>query len=222
MAPAVLAQSADDLTATLRAKDQVLLDAYAPGDRAVWEDAISGDFFYADENNRVISRADYLRELEPLPKGASGQIRIEEYQLHGNGDTAIVVHKDDEVEQYFGSELHAQYLMTETWQLLAGAWKLREVHCAAIPTDPPAIRLTPAQMDELAGTYQAGSLTYVIRQDQDRLLGARPGHPEVELKAETRDVLFVSGQPRSRRVFARDAAEKVTGFADRRENHDLV
>jgi hypothetical protein len=219
----VPAQNNDDnLAATLRAKDQALLDAYAPGDRAVWESTISDDFFYADENNRVIPRADYLREFQALPNGASGHIVIKSWELHRSGDTAIVVHKDNEFENYFGSDLFAQYLMTETWQLLGGAWKLRAVHCAAIPADPPAIHLTTVQMDELAGTYQAGTLTYVIRRDQNRLLGARPGHSETELKAETRDVLFVPGQPRSRKVFARDAAEKVTGFADRRENRDLV
>jgi hypothetical protein len=36
------------------------------------------------------------------------------------GDTAIVVNHDDQAEQYFGSELHAQYLMTETWQFIGG------------------------------------------------------------------------------------------------------
>ena len=214
-------QSKGDVTLELKAKDQALLDATAPGDRSVWEGMLAPDFFYADENMRVIPRADFLKELQPLPVGASGNIAIATYEAHRVGDTAIVVHRDDETEQYFGSELHAQYLMTETWQLLAGEWKLREIHCAAIPVDPPSITLTSSQMDELVGTYQAGTLRYAIRRDGNRLLGSRTGRQEVELKAETRDTLFIPGQPRSVKVFKRNTDGRVTGFADRRENRDL-
>jgi hypothetical protein len=38
---------------------------------------------------------------------------------------------------------------------------------------------------------------------------------------EVRDVFFVAGQPRTRRVFLRDAAGRITGFADRREGEDV-
>jgi hypothetical protein len=217
-----LAQSTGDVTFFLKSKDQALLDAIAPGDRAVWDGVLAPDFFYADENMRIISRADFLKELQPLPKGSSGNIVITTYEMHRVGDTAIVVHRDSETENYFGSELRAEYLMTETWQLFAGDWKLRNIHCAAIPVDAPTIELNPTQMDELVGTYQAGTLRYIIRREGERLLGSQPGRREVELKAETRDVLIVPGQPRSRKVFRRDKAGKVTGFADRRENRDLV
>jgi hypothetical protein len=35
-------------------------------------------------------------------------------------------------------------------------------------------------------------------------------------------VFFVAGQPRTRKIFQRDAAGKITGFVDRREGIDLV
>jgi hypothetical protein len=35
-------------------------------------------------------------------------------------------------------------------------------------------------------------------------------------------VLFAPGQPRSRKVFQRDAGGRITGFADRREARDVV
>jgi hypothetical protein len=37
-----------------------------------------------------------------------------------------------------------------------------------------------------------------------------------------RDVLFIPGQPRTRKIFQRDADGKVTGFLDRRGGEDLV
>lgn len=210
------------LISLLRAKDQSLLDAFAPGDRMPWKNVISADFVYVDENNSIMNRSDFLMQLLPLPLGASGNIAIRSYQVSLTGDTAIVVHRDDETEYYFGSELHAEYLMTETWQRINGSWMLRVVHAAAVPTDPAPVVLTHGEIDELAGTYRAGELTYTIRRDGGRIVGGRSGRPEVELKAETRDVLFVPGQPRSLKVFRRDAHGQVVGFADRRENRDLV
>jgi hypothetical protein len=133
-----------------------------------------------------------------------------------------VVNHDDEAERYFGSELHTQYLMTETWQFIGGDWKLRQVHCAAVSIDAPTIKLSRAQMDELVRKYIAGSLTYVISRHDDHLLGAQPGHQAGELKGETRDVLIVINQPRSKKVFLRDGAGKIISFADRREYCDLT
>jgi hypothetical protein len=221
VATASLAQESKDLTGLLRQKDQALANAIAPGDEKVWEAALSADFFYADENNKLMNRAEFLNEFRPLPKGASGDIVITHYELRRAGATAIVAYGEDETEHYFGSELHAQYLLTVVWQEFGGQWKLRSVHCAAVPVDPLAVTLTDAQMNELTGTFHAGALTYRIRFENHRLLGGQPGHKESELEAETRDVLFIAGQPRSRKVFFRISSGSVTGFADRRENRDL-
>jgi hypothetical protein len=42
------------------------------------------------------------------------------------------------------------------------------------------------------------------------------------LLAEVRDVLFIAGQPRTRKIFQRDAEGNITGFVDRRQARDLV
>jgi hypothetical protein len=42
------------------------------------------------------------------------------------------------------------------------------------------------------------------------------------LKAEVRDVFFVSGQLRTRKIFQRDNGGKIVSFVDRREGSDLV
>jgi len=39
---------------------------------------------------------------------------------------------------------------------------------------------------------------------------------------EATDVLFVKGQPRSRKVMLRDEQGRIVAFADRREGHDIV
>jgi hypothetical protein len=158
----------------------------------------------------------------PLSAGSSGQIKIDSYRVTLNGDVAIVIHTDAEEESYHGQTLHARYLTTETWRRNEGDWKMLCAHTYAVLRDPPAIQLSGEELDGYAGRYTAGDLVYVIKREGDQLMGGREGRPAVELNAEVRDVLFVSGQPRSRKIFQRGVDGQVTGFADRREGVDVV
>jgi ketosteroid isomerase-like protein len=222
---AAAAQPAADraLAAELRARDQALLEAIAPGDRKLWDKALAPDALYVDENGEIMDRAAYLKALTPLPKGASGHITIVDYRLTRSGDTALVIHRDDEREDFHGVKLHADYLMTETWLRRAGEWRLAMVHVYVVAVDPPAIAIAPAVLDGYVGRYRAGNdLAYIVRRDGDHLVGGREGSPAKPLRVEAADVLFTPGQPRIRRLFQRDRAGRVTGFIDRREGEDLV
>ena len=211
------------VTSLLRAKDQALLDAIAPGDRKVWDQALAADAVYVDERGVIISRSDFLKQLEPLPAGASGSLRIISYTAHVSGDLATVIHLDDEQETYHGQPLKAQYLTTETWRRDNGEWKLYLVHTYAVLKDPPSITLPTKELEQYVGRYAgAPDLTYVIRFDGQRLVGGRPGSSMKPLDVEVRDVLFVPGQPRIRKIFQRDSKGNITGFVDRRESWDLV
>ena len=213
----------DQTTQLLRAKDQALLDAIAPGKRAVWEQALAPDAVYVDENGAVLDRAAFLKQLQPLPSGASGVLKIASYSARVDGDLALVIHTDDELETYHGQQLSAQYLTTETWRREAGDWKLYMVHTYAVLKDPPAISLPPDELKQYAGRYSAApDLVYVVRWDGSQLTGGREGGAMKPLLVEVRDVLFIPGQPRIRKIFQRDASGGITGFVDRRESWDLV
>jgi ketosteroid isomerase-like protein len=213
----------DQTTNLLRARDQALLDAFAPGDRKVWDDALAADAVYVDENGTIMNRDEFLKQLEPLSAGTSGRLQIASYSVHVSGDLATVVHTDDEQEDYHGQTLFARYLMTETWRREASDWKLHLVHVYALLKDPPAISLPPDILQQYAGRYLAGeNLVYVIEWDGKQLIGGRQAGVLKPLLVEVRDVLFVPGQPRIRKIFQRDAAGKITGFVDRRESWDLV
>lgn len=211
-------------TQLLHAKDQALLDAIAQGDRKTWDQVLAEDAVYVDENGVIMGRAEYLKQLEPLPPGASGSLRIASYSAHMDGDLATVIHTDDEDENYHGQMLHARYLMTETWRFEGGEWKLHLVHAYAILRDPPATTLSAEACQQYAGRYRATDtdLIYVIQWDGKQLVGGREGKQPTPLKAEVRDVLFIAGQPRNRKIFQRDASGGITGFVDRREGRDLV
>jgi hypothetical protein len=92
---AIQAPNLDQTTRLLRTKDQALLDAYAPGDRKVWGNALALNAVYVDENGAIMNRDEFLKQLEPLPTGASGSIQIVSYSVHFSGDLATVVHTDE-------------------------------------------------------------------------------------------------------------------------------
>lgn len=212
-----------DLVQEFRQRDQALLDAYAPGDVKVWDTALAPDAVYVDENGQIMSRADFLKQLTPLPPGVSGNIAISAYSAQQTGDVVAVVHTDNEQEFYHGQNLTAQYLTTETWQRQDGSWKLLLIHVYSVLKEPKIIVLSPAELDAYVGRYSAGPhLDYTIRREGDHLVGGREGRPGATLKAEVRDVFFVSGQLRTRKIFERDSSGKIIGFVDRREGSDLV
>jgi hypothetical protein len=211
-----------DLVSLLRAKDQALLDAIAPGDRAVWDRTLTPEAIYVDEEGHTFTRAEFLAELRPLPSGVSGQITIADFQVHRVGDTVLVVHRDEERENFHGHQLQATYLMTDTWVQRNGEWQLAMVHVHVMNGDPPAITLSPAKLDQYVGRYTAGpDLVWIIRREGDHLVGGRKGGTPKPLLVEIQDVLFIAGQPRVRRLFERDAQGHVIGFVDRRETEDI-
>jgi len=210
-------------TQELRALDQSLLDAIAPGDVKTWDAVLAPNAVYVDENGEIIHRADFLKQLQPLPKGSSGNIQIVNYETYPSGDTMSVIHRDDERELFHGQHLTATYLMTESWQRQNGHWKLLIVHSYSVLKEPKSIALTPAALDAYLGRYSAASdLMYTIRREGDHLVAIREGRPDLPLLAEAPDVFFVKGQLRNRKVFTRDGSGRVMGFADRREGNDLV
>jgi len=200
------------LATELRKKDEILLQAVHTANRAAWQTFAAPDFFYLDEEGGVTYLDAFLLKLEPM---TSRPLQIQTYTLTRAGNTAVVLHEDTD-------ENKVRYIFTETWQRLNGGWKLRVLHISNVLSDPPAIQLSRAQIDELAGVYRSGSGTYTVRRDGDHILAKRVDSPEGEQKAETRDILFSPGNPRVRKVFLRDAAGKVTGFVVRYENSDIL
>lgn len=211
------------LEATLRAQTQALLDGVTAGDPTVWERYVDPRASYVTEDGAIETTASLLEQITPLPKGISGQLVVGKLTVERFGDTAIAVHLDKEHVDYFGHALDVEYLTTNTWRRGPDGWRLIGTQVHAKLVDPPAIELPSARLDEYAGTYRLNAdVTYTIRRDGGALVGERDGRPPQRLSVEASDVMFVAGQPRSRKMFQRDAAGRITGFADRREGHDVA
>jgi hypothetical protein len=214
--------SLEEVTNLLHTKDQALMNAVTAGDPKVWDAVLAPDVIYLDEAGEINSRADLLKQIQPLPAGVSGKITVNDYKITMHGDTATVFMADDEEENFHGQQLRARYLVTETWQKTGGDWRLLLVHVYATLHEPPVLKLSALDLDAYVGRYAAGDLIYVISRDGDHLVGGREGKPASTLNAELKDVFFIFGQLRTRKMFQRDSGGKVTGFADRREGVDVT
>ena len=217
-----VAAQADDCAA-MKAKMQAMVDALVPGDRKPWLAALDPRFTMIDETGAVSNYKQSLDQVSPLPKGLSGSIAVTEWTCTLFGDAAVSTHLDDEHENFHGQKLHALYRSTGTWLKENGDWKLVAMQTLALRQDPPAVALSDRMTNAYVGRYRAGpDYIYTITKKDGRLYGATNDAKPVEIKAEIAEVLFTPGQPRTRKIFQRDAAGKVTGFLSRREERDVV
>ncbi len=217
------AESAAATEQVLRDATQQLLDAIAPGDVAVWERWLDPAVLYVDENDVVRGKAEMLKELQPLPKGLVGHLKIAEFRMSLAGDTAVVTHEDDETLDYFGQVLLSRFRNTDTWHRTPVGWRLLGSQVLAVHQDPPAVTLDAATLCTYAGRYVLTTeISATARCEGNGLVFERAGRPNRTFMPELKDQFFEPGQPRSRRQFQRDANGAITGFVDRREERDIV
>jgi hypothetical protein len=224
LVPSAAAQTAPagDTAAELRRLTQALLDAIGPGDLAPWQRTLDERFVHLDENGVVRDRPAFLKELTPLPPGLVGRIEIDRFDATVRGDTVVTVYEIQEFLDYHGQQLRSRFRSLDTWTSTPDGWRLLAEHTAAVLKDPPAARLTREELCACAGTYSlTDTIAATIRCADDGLISERADRPPAKYTAELRDVFFVSGQPRTRRIFTRDTAGRIDGFVDRREGEDV-
>ena len=216
------AETAVHVEQTLRAATQQMLDAIAPGDVPVWDRLVDPRAVMVDENDVVRGKAAMLNELQPLPKGLVGHLKIAEFRMTLAGDVAVVTHEDDETLDYFGQMLYSRFRNTDTWHRTPRGWRLIGQQVLAVPKDPPAVALDTATLCAYAGRYVlTAEISATARCDGDHLVFGRDGRPDRTFLPELKDQFFEPGQPRTRRLFQRDANGAITGFVDRREERDI-
>jgi len=217
------AAQAEDAGALLKRQTQALMDAVTYGKPKVWQDLLDDKCLITDETGTVSNKAKAVGDVQPLPKGISGDIRVTDWQVTVAGDVAVATHVDDEHENYHGQNLHALYRATGTWIKRASGWKLLGMQVLAMRQDPPAVALPASLTDQYTGRYSAAAdVNVVIAKSGNTLTASTNGGKPVEIKAELADLLFTPGQPRSRRIFQRDAKGAIIGFVSRREERDIV
>jgi len=208
--------------AELLTKTQALVDAVAPGNKAPWNEDLDQRFIQMDENGTVRSKQELLREIEPLPAGLVGHIKVENFRVRQIGALAVAAYELQESLDYRGQPLHTRFRSLDTWLRTKQGWRLMAQHTAAVLKDPPAIKLSQDELCAYSGTYQlTPEIQTSIKCVADGLEAERAGRPSVTYRPEVRDLFFAPGQPRSRRIFQRGPDGSVVSFVDRREGEDI-
>jgi hypothetical protein len=223
LACAARVPASEPTAAALQRSTQALMDATAPGNRAVWAHYTDPQFVYVTEDNEVKTRTQVLADLTPLPPGYSGWITVAQFLCHDFGRFAVTTYLIDEHETVEGHALHAHYRSSDTWRLTPAGWRLVASQVLAIPQDPPRAAAPYAPLADYEGLYRLSAVTaQTVRREGDHLVAERAGRPAQVLLPESGDVFFAPGHPRSRRIFTRASDGQVSGFADRREGIDLI
>jgi Domain of unknown function (DUF4440) len=222
-APETSQLEAMDATETeLRQNTKALLDAIAPGDVGVWDRLLDDNALQVGENDLVRTKTQILAELKPLGPGLTGHLDIDDFRVARRGEVAVVTHEDSEYQDYHGQILRSRFRMTDTWVHTSAGWRELGSQVLAVLQDPPAQKLAVSALCAYNGHYEmTREIEATIRCEPEGLVVERAGRPARHFKAELTDVFFEPGEPRTRRIFARDHAGRVTGFVDRREARDV-
>ena len=203
-------------------RTQQLVDAFAPGNQAPWKLYLADDAMIFDEKGRSMDKAAFLADLQPLPAGYSGSIKITKADARFASGVAILSYDCDESEIVFGQEVHARYHMTDTWVYRDAAWKIIASQTLRYYEDPARGDVPESLLGDYAGTYElAPGHTTVVTREGGKLYEKRGAGQRVELAPESPDLFFRAGIE-GRFLFHRDASGRVDSLIDRRNNEDLV
>jgi hypothetical protein len=208
--------------AELVRRTQQLYDAVAPGNQAPWKAFYADDATVYDEKGRSMDKKALLADLDPMPVGYSGPIKVVHPHAIFAPGVAVLAYECEETETIFGQELHARYHSVDTWLYRNGAWQIAASQTMRFYEDPAVGRADPARLDEFAGSYElsAGNRRTVTRQG-DELFLQRGGGAKLKLLPESGDLFFRPGVE-GRILFHRNASGKVDALYDRRNNEDVV
>ena len=216
---------ADEPTITqdeLMRRTQELFDAIVPGNQEPFKKYFADDAMFFDEKGRDMDKAALVKDIQPMPKGYSGTIKLVRPKSHIEGDVAILSYDLDETETIFGQNLTARYHQTDTWMHRGGKWQIVAGQVLRSYEDPAPGKADTSKFKDYVGTYRLGpERTMTVSTEDGRLYEARSGRPREELIPEASDIFFRKGVE-GRTLFGHSDDGKVTTLIDRRNNEDVV
>jgi hypothetical protein len=203
-------------------RTQELFDSVAPGNAEPFKKYFAEDAMFFDEKGRNMDKAALVKDVQPLPKGYSGTIKLVRPKSHIEGDVAILSYDLDETEVVFGQNLKARYHETDTWMRRGGKWQIVAGQVLRYYEDPATGKADTSRFQGYAGTYQLGpERTTTVTAEGGRLYAQRNGRAREELIPEANDIFFRKGVE-GRTLFGVGESGKVETLIDRRNNEDII
>jgi hypothetical protein len=202
-------------------RTQALFDAVAPGDKAPWQKTFAEDSMFFDEKGRAMDKKALVADVEPLPKGYSGTIKVVRPKSHIEGNLAILSYDMDETETVFGQAMTARYHETDTWLYRNGAWQIVAGQVLRYYEDPAEGKGDAGKYQSYVGTYELAPGSQAAVSLEDGKLFLQRGANKAELIPEAAEIFFRKGVE-GRRLFHTGPGGYVDAMIDRRNNEDVV
>jgi ketosteroid isomerase-like protein len=203
-------------------RTQELLDSVAPGNQEPIKKYFADDAMFFDEKGRDLDKAALVKDIQPMPKGYSGTIKLVRPKSHIEGNVAILSYDLDETETIFGQNMTARYHETDTWMRRGGKWQIVAGQVLRYYEDPAVGKADTSKFPSYVGTYKLGpERTMTISTENGHLYETRSGRPREELIPEASDIFFRKGVE-GRTLFGHSDNGKVISLIDRRNNEDVV
>lgn len=203
-------------------RSQELFDAVAPGNQEPFKKYFADDAMFFDEKGRAMDKAALVKDIQPMPKGYSGTIKLVRPKSHIEGNVAILSYDLEETETIFDQNMTARYHETDTWMRRGGKWQIVAGQVLRYYEDPAVGKADSSKFPSYVGTYKLGpERTMTITTQDGHLYATRNGHPREELIPEASDIFFRKSIE-GRTLFGHSDDGKVTTLIDRRNNEDVV
>ena len=147
-------------------RTQELFDSIVPGNQEPFKKYFADDAMFFDEKGRDMDKAALVKDIQPMPKGYSGAIKLVRPKSHIEGNVAILSYDLDETETIFGQNLTARYHETDTWMRRGGKWQIVAGQVLRYYEDP-SVGKADAQRSSEGRTY-SGSERYFLPQRRGR------------------------------------------------------
>ncbi len=202
-------------------RTQELFDAVTSGNPQPWQKYFAADCLYFDEKGRSMEKPALIADIQPLPAGYSGAIKLGRISSRLLPGVAIMSYDLDEAETIFGQNLTARYHQTDTWVRHNGDWQIIASQAFRYYEDPAVGRVVPKKFPSFIGQYRLGpDKTRTVSAEGNRLFLESKGKRE-ELFPETCD-LFFRKAVEGRILFPAGEDGKVESLIDRRNNEDVI
>lgn len=203
-------------------RTQELVDSVAAGDKRPWKKYFADDCLFFDERGRNMNKEALVADIEPLPDGYSGKIKVRNPQSHIDGEVAILSYDLDESETAYGQVMKARYHETDTWMKRSGAWQIVAGQVLRYYEDPAPGQVDARTYANYVGVYEtAPGKTMTVSLEHGHLFRQRGDHAKAELIPEAEGIFFRKGVE-GRTLFRRGTDGKVDALIDRRNNEDII
>jgi ketosteroid isomerase-like protein len=202
-------------------RSQELFDSVAPGNADPFKKYFAEDAMFFDEKGRSMDKTALVKDIQPMPKGYSGTIKLVRPKSHIEGDVAILSYDLDETETIFGQNMTARYHETDTWMRRGGKWQIVAGQVLRYYEDPAEGKGDAGKYQSYVGTYELAPGSQAAVSLEDGKLFLQRGANKAELIPEAAEIFFRKGVE-GRRLFHTGPGGYVDAMIDRRNNEDVV